>query len=70
MPAKEILAAIREMEAAGWRIKVAGGHTHAYAIAFCPGGSGGCAPFVINGTPRVPEHEASRMRRALVGCPH
>jgi hypothetical protein len=70
MPAKEIMAAIRELEAAGWRVVVTGGHAHAYAIAYCPGGERGCRPFTINGTPRVPEHEAARIRRALDKCQH
>jgi hypothetical protein len=38
MPAKEILAAIRELELAGWRIDIATAHAHAYAKAYCPGG--------------------------------
>jgi hypothetical protein len=37
MPAKEILAAIRELEMAGWRIQIASGQAHAYAKAYWPG---------------------------------
>jgi hypothetical protein len=70
MPAKEIMAAIRALEAAGWRLKLAGAHGHAYAIAFCPGGLEGCDPLMIYGTPRVPEREAARVRRALRACTH
>ncbi len=70
MPAKEILVAIRELEAAGWRIRLTHGHGHAYAMAYCPGGARGCRPFMINSTPRVAENEAARMRRALTKCPH
>ncbi len=29
MPAKEILEAIRELEAAGWRVQIASGRAHA-----------------------------------------
>jgi len=54
VPAKEILAAIRELEAAGWRVQITGGRAHAYASAYCPGGPDGCAPLFIYGTPRVP----------------
>jgi len=36
MPAKEILEAIRELEAAGWRVQIASGRAHAYARAYCP----------------------------------
>jgi hypothetical protein len=70
MPAKEILAAIRELEAAGWRVQITGGRAHAYARAYCPGGSQGCQPLTIYGTPRVPEHEAAKILRALVRCEH
>jgi hypothetical protein len=70
MPTKEILAAIRELEAAGWRVQIASGRAHAYARAYCPGGPDGCPPLKIYGTPRVPEHEAGKILRALVRCQH
>ena len=70
MPAKEILAAIRDLEEAGWRVEIAGGRSHAYARAYCPGGAGGCPPLTIYGTPRVPENEAAKIRRALRRCGH
>jgi hypothetical protein len=63
MPAKEILAAIRELEQAGWRIKIAGAQAHAHAKAYCPGGAEGCPPLTIYGTPRVPENEAAKIGR-------
>lgn len=70
MPAKEILAAMRDMEAAGWRIRHTRGHGHAFAIAYCPAGPRGCKPFAIYGTPRSAEREAARIRRALADCVH
>lgn len=70
MPAKEILAAINELETAGWRVVIATARAHAYAKAYCPGGDEGCAPLIMYGTPRVPEHEAAKIRRALTRCPH
>lgn len=70
MPAKEILAALRDLEAAGWRVVVASGHAHAYARAYCPGGHDGCVPLTVYGTPRVPEFEARKIRRTLMRCPH
>jgi hypothetical protein len=70
MPAKEILAAIRELELAGWRIQIAGAQAHAYAKAYCPGGAEGCPPLTIYGTPRVPENEAAKIGRALARCGH
>jgi hypothetical protein len=65
VPAKEILAALRELESAGWRIRLSSGRSHAYAKAYCPGGADGCAPVMVYGTPRVPEAEAARIRGAL-----
>ena len=70
MPAKEILAAIRELEAAGWRVQIASGRAHAYARAYCPGGPEGCPPLTVYGTPRVPENEAAKILRALARCGH
>jgi hypothetical protein len=70
MPAKEILAAIRGLETAGWRVQVTNGRAHAYARAYCPGGPTGCPPLTINGTPKVPEHEAAKIRRAMHRCQH
>lgn len=70
MPAKEILDAIRDLEAAGWRVHVAGGRAHAYARAYCPGGATGCKPLTIYGTPRVPEYEAAKIRKVLLQCTH
>jgi hypothetical protein len=70
MPAKEIVAALQDLEAAGWRVDLAGGRAHAYARAYCPGGADGCPPVTIYGTPRVPEHEAAKIRRALRRCGH
>ena len=70
MPAKEILAAVAELEAAGWRVHIASGRAHAYARAYCPGGQGGCPPLTVYGTPRVPEHEAVKVLRALARCGH
>jgi hypothetical protein len=70
MPAKEILAAIRELEVAGWRIRIASGQAHAYARAYCPGGAHGCAPLTIYGTPRAPANEAAKIGRALARCEH
>jgi hypothetical protein len=31
--------------------------------AYCLGGAAGCKPLTIYGTPRVPEHEAAKVRR-------
>lgn len=70
MPAKEILAAIQDLEAARWRVEIAGGRSHAYARAYCPGGAHGCAPLTVYGTPKVPEHEAAKIRRAMRRCEH
>jgi hypothetical protein len=70
MPAKEILDALRDLASAGWRVQIANGRAHAYARAYCPGGDAGCAPLTVYGTPKVPEHEAEKIRKAMRKCPH
>lgn len=70
MPAKEILDALQELAYAGWRVQLAGSQAHAYARAYCPGAETGCPPLTVYGTPKVPEHEAAKIRRALRRCPH
>lgn len=70
MPAKEILTALRELEFAGWRVRLTSGRSHPYARAYCPGGDAGCPPLSVYGTPEVPENEAAKIRRALQKCPH
>jgi hypothetical protein len=70
MPAKEILDALQDLRSAGWRVQATSGRAHAYARAYCPGGQSGCPPLTVYGTPKVPEHEAAKIRRALARCPH
>lgn len=70
MPAKEIIAALKILEAAGWRVVITGGRAHAYARAYCPGGSRGCPPLTVYGTPKVPEHEAIKIHRVMRRCGH
>ena len=70
MPAKEILDALQELAYAGWRVQLAGSRAHAYARAYCPGAETGCPPLTVYGTPKVPEHEAAKIRRALRRCTH
>jgi hypothetical protein len=65
MPGRHTRAAIRELEAAQWQVTYTTGRAHAYARASCPDGAGCCPPFSINGTPRVDEHEAEKIRRRL-----
>ena len=66
MPDKAIMVAIAELRAARWTVtETKGGSAHAYATARCPDGAGCCAQFSINGTPDVPEHEASKIRRRM-----
>lgn len=70
MPAKEILHAIADLRAAGWRVELASGHAHVYAVAYCPGNHEGCPPRFIYGTPRVPENEARKIRKWIRDCEH
>ena len=70
MPAKEILAAISDLEGAGWRLHLTSGRAHAYARASCREPKRGCSPLTIYGTPRVPEYEAAKIRKAMQRCTH
>jgi hypothetical protein len=63
---KEIEDALAEAEAAGWSVLKREGHTHAWGLLRC---KHGCCQQTVNSTPRVPENEASRIRRAVRRCP-
>ena len=65
MPAKEILHALQELVSVGWRVQLTSGRARAY----CPGGEAGCPPLTVYGTPKVPEHEAEKISRAMRRCP-
>lgn len=68
-PNKAIRAAVEEAEAAGWRVEKCGPRAHCWAVLYCPGGHGACK-LAVYSTPRVPENEARKIRRALRRCPH
>lgn len=38
--------------------------------AISPGAEAGCSPLTIYGTPRVPEYEAAKIRKAMQRCTH
>jgi hypothetical protein len=63
MPGQHARAALGEIKSAGWRVRYANAHAKVYAFAYCPGGGECCPPFSINGTPRVDEHEAEKIRK-------
>ncbi|GAA2727778.1 hypothetical protein [Actinocorallia aurantiaca] len=71
MPAKEIIAALRAAIMAGWQEpdQPSGGSAHVYRKLRCPGGRGCCPQLNVYGTPRVPEHEAAKIYRAIASCP-
>ena len=64
-PKKEIEDALVEAEAAGWAVVKRSGHTHAWGLIRC---GPGCCSMSVYSTPRVPENEAARIRRALRRC--
>ena len=67
-PNKEIEAALAYARACGWDvIKSSGGSAHAWGVVRCPGD---CPQVSIYSTPRVPEHHARALRRAVDRCPH
>jgi len=67
-PSKEIEAALGYARSCGWTvIKSSGGSAHAWGVMRCPGD---CPQVSIYSTPRVPEHHARALRRAVDRCPH
>ena len=67
-PNKEIEAALAYARSHGWNvIKSTGGSAHAWGVMRC---LGDCPQVSIYSTPRVPEHHARALRRAVDRCPH
>lgn len=67
-PNKEIAAALTYAQSHGWAIiKSAGGSAHTWGVMRCPGD---CPQVSIYSTPRVPEHHARALRRAVDRCAH
>jgi len=65
---KQVEAALRRAEQAGFRVESGRGH---WGVIYCPGREGTkCPPFPINGTPSSPHNEAKRIGRFVARCPH
>lgn len=65
---KHIEEAIQYAEEHGWRIVVGG--SHVWGKMYCPHvGRDGCH-ISIDGTPRVPEDVAERLRKKVDRCSH
>ncbi|MFW5655499.1 MAG: hypothetical protein ACOCYW_07620 [Roseicyclus sp.] len=74
-PDKDIEAALREMEAIGWRVEAAkGGSAHAWGFVLCPANAGdACRGGVfcrmsVWSTPRDPQRHARDLLRKAQGC--
>jgi hypothetical protein len=67
-PRKEVEAAIRAAEAAGWTVVIRG-TAHAWGILRCPGGRGACA-MSVNSTPQNGGNHAKAIERYLARCTH
>ena len=66
-PSKHIEEAIEYARRHGWSvIKRGAGSAHAWGIMRCPGD---CPQVSIFSTPRVAEHHARALRRAVDRCP-
>lgn len=66
-PSKIVEEAVRYAESSGWTYKPAGKSAHAWGFLLCPGA---CPQFAVWSTPRVPEHHARAILRAVDRCPH
>ena len=67
-PKKEIEEALQELESAGWRIEVGGGH--AWGRAYCLEESRDGCMFSIWSTPKSAGNHAKQILRRLIKCPH
>lgn len=69
-PDKDIEAAIKHAESAGWRIEKASGH--AWGKMYCPSNAKcRCGNFCVSSiwsTPRSAHNEARKIRRAVDNC--
>ncbi|MDH4110709.1 MAG: hypothetical protein OEY13_16130 [Gammaproteobacteria bacterium] len=70
-PSKDIEAALRHAESAGWRVEVGG--SHAWGKIFCPYNDGGCrcGEFCITSiwsTPKNPGNFARKIMRVVDNC--
>jgi hypothetical protein len=69
-PNKEIHAAVLYVVSKGWTLAKANARSHAWGRLFCPSGRReGCIVSVYS-TPRVPENEAEKIRKAVDRCDH
>lgn len=66
-PSRVIEEAVRYAELNGWSYRAAGRSAHAWGFVVCPGD---CPQFAVWSTPRVPDHHARAIRRAVDRCPH
>lgn len=69
-PNKHIRDAIKYAEQHGWTFVKAGPRSHLYGRLFCPRRDPEGHIFGVQSTPRVPEHHASGIRRAVDRCDH
>lgn len=67
-PNKEIRVSVEYATEKGWRVEKASARAHNWGTMFCPHGHPECVIF-IRSTPRNPEGEARRLRRAVDKCP-
>jgi len=66
-PNKHIQAALAYAGQHDWTVNKSAGSAHAWGAMRCPGD---CLQVSIFFTPRVPEHHARALRRAVDRCPH
>lgn len=69
-PNKEIEAAVRYLEAQGWRYRAAGGSAHCWGRLFCPHHDRSGCRISVWSTPKSPENHSAAIRRAVQRCEH
>ncbi|OWY13045.1 hypothetical protein B6V72_09565 [Thioclava sp. F34-6] len=65
---KEIEQALQHAEDLGWRVEKASGSAKAWGRMFCPNADRSGCRMSVHSTPRVPEHHAAKLVKAVNNC--
>lgn len=69
-PNKHIEAAVQYAIDQGWRYMPAGSSAHIWGRLLCQYADRDGCRVSVNSTPRVPEHHAAKIRKAVSHCSH
>ncbi|HET6566441.1 MAG TPA: hypothetical protein VFG50_00645 [Rhodothermales bacterium] len=69
-PNKEIRKAVAYALEEGWRLVEPGRSSHAWGLLLCSGARRGACRVSVWSTPKVPEHHAQDIIKAVDSCEH